>query len=490
MVVVFLVDISGCGKNYFNVNTPSGTVSESQLSMNDLLAPVIFHTVYAYYNAETVFGNYAQNFVGQGGTSAGVTTIAGTWSDVYLYDLPNLKVIRQKAKALNAKHFDAVAQILIAMNLGLATDSWENIPYSKASEGAADLTPSYDTQEAIYNDIFNLLNSAITELEGPDNSGFAPNAHSDIIYRGDLTKWLKTAYTLKARYELHLINRKGAVAAAQAALAAIAKGYSSNSDDFQMFFTSRHINPWYSEEVLAKHTGNYHHVICDRLVSYMDGTTFPFKGGVVTMDPRLPIYAQPDDGSNNYRGYVSGGHGLSGDGSAANTDFREEGYYTNQTSPIVILSYAEALFIKAEADFLANGGTPTSTGTTADGYAAYLAGIQANMSKLGVSSASSAAYLADPSVGMGAANLKLQDIMREKYIADFLNPETYVDLRRYNYSTDVFPDFSLPADNAQSQFPGKWLVRAQYPTTEVNRNPDNVQANEKSPDVPVWWQQK
>jgi len=482
---ILLIGLFGCSKDYFNVNTPTGAVNVNQLSMNDLLGPVIYHTVFAQYDAEQSFGNYTQNFVGQGGTAAGVTSIAGTWSNTYLHALPNLKVIREKAKTLNAKHFDGIAQILIAMNLGLVTDSYENVPYSEASLGAENLTPKFDTQESTYTTISSLLDSAISELEGPDDSGINPTAKSDLIYRGDLTKWLRTAYTLKARYELHLIKKNGTVVAANAALASIANGYTSNADDFQMSFTDKQINPWYSEEVLAKNTGNFHHVICNQLVSYMDGTSYPFTGSV-TIDPRLPVYAQTDDGSNTYKGYVSGGSGISGDGSAANTDFREDGFYTNQSAPIVIISYAEAMFIKAEAEFLANGGTMTSSGTTTDGYTAYLDGIKANMNKLGVDFTN---YVADPSVSMDAPNLKLQNIMKEKYIANFLNPETYVDVRRYDYSTSVFKNLALPADNALSEFPGKWFARAQYPSSETQRNPDNVTANQKSPTDPVWWQQ-
>lgn len=484
--IVFLIALfSGCSKDYFDVNTPTSAVDASQLKMNDLLGPVIYHTINAQYDAESVFGNYSQNFVGQGGGAAGVSSVAGVWSNVYLYILPNLQVIRAKAKAVNATHFDAVAQILTAINLGIATDCYENIPYSQATLASDNFTPTFDTQETIYNDIFKLLDSAIGELEATDNSGFAPNSNTDLIYHGDLSKWLKAAYTLKARYLLHTINKANHITQVTSfVLSDLAKGFTSNADDFQMFFTDKHINPWYSIEVLAKRTGNYHDVICNQLVSYMDGTFYPFTGGTVTMDPRLPVYAQPDDGTNNYKGYVSGGQGISGDGSRANTDFREDGYYTNLASPIVVISYAEAMFIKAEAEFLANGGTTTSTGINADGYEAYIAGISANMSKLGVNGA---AYLADPSVDVGAANLKLQNIMKEKYIANFLNPETFTDIRRYNFSTDVFKGLSLPADNPQSEFPGKWLVRAQYPTTEANRNPDNVSQNQKSPIVPMWW---
>jgi hypothetical protein len=485
-VVMLIAFTTGCSKDYFDVNTPTSAVSASQLRMNDLLAPIIVHTIYAQYDAERPFGNYVQNFYGEGGVASDHTTVSGVWSNVYLYILPNLKVIRDKAQAAGATHFDAVAQILTAINIGLATDSYENIPYSEAAMASDNFTPEFDTQEQIYNAIFGLLDSAIGELEADDNSGYNIDGNSDMIYHGDVTKWLKAAYTLKARYKLHLINKEGAATAAQEALTAIAKGFSSNADDFQMSFDDKHINPWYSREVMAKNTGNAFDVICDQLVSSMDGKYFPFTGGTVTMDPRLPVYAQTNDGSNVYKGYVGGGHGLSSDGTTANAEFRVEGFYTNTSAPIVIISYAEALFIKAEAEFLASGGTTTSAGTTDAGYQAYLDGINANMAKLGVDGS---AYVADSSVNMGAANLKLQNIMKEKYIANFLNPETYVDFRRYDFSADVFKGLALPVGNDQSEYPGEWIKRALYPSTETQRNPDNVAANQKSPIDPVWWMQ-
>jgi hypothetical protein len=482
IAVVFLISlVSGCGKDYFDVNTPSNTADVSQLRMNDLLAPVIYHTIYAQYDAERIFGNYVQNFVYEGGGAAEQTTIAGTWSNVYLYVLPNLKAIRDKAKAAGATHFDAVAEILTAINLGIATDSYEDIPYSEATQGSGNYTPKFDSQESIYNDIFSLLDDAIAKLEAPDNSGYKLNGNQDMIYHGDETKWLKAAYTLKARYKLHLINKDNN--AAQEALTAIAKGFASNSDDFQMDFDEKHLNPWYSREVLAKHTGNAHDVLADYMVSAMNGTTYPFADtSKIKIDPRLPVYAETSDGSDVYKGYASGGQGLSGDSTAANTDFREGGFYSSPNAPIVIISYAEAKFIQAEAEFLVNGGTTTSQGTTQAGYQAYLDGIAANMAKLHVDGS---AYLADQTVNMGAAKLKLQDIMWQKYIADFLNPETFVDLRRYNFSTDVFKSLALPWDNDQSEFPGQWFTRAQYPSTEETRNPDN--AKQKSPVDPMWW---
>ncbi|MEX0362967.1 MAG: SusD/RagB family nutrient-binding outer membrane lipoprotein, partial [Allomuricauda sp.] len=155
-------------------------------------------------------------------------------------------------------------------------------------------------------------------------------------------------------------------------------------------------------------------------------------------------------------------------------------------SPLVIITYAEAMFIKSEAEFLVNGGNETSTGATDDAYNAYLAGISSNMDKLGVDGTD---YLADPTIAMGASGLMLNHIMKEKYIANFLNPETFVDFRRYDFSTDVFLDLALPEDSAESEYPNQWLVRAVYPDTEETRNPDHVSANKEEPTVPVWWDQ-
>lgn len=482
LCILMLITI-GCSDDYFDVNTPSGSVTEAELTMNDLLGPAIYHTVNAQYLAERSFGNYTQYFTFQGGGAAGATSISGSWSQIYLYALPNILTILDKAEATNSTHFAGIAKVLTAINIGLATDSWEAAPYTQASQGTENLTPAFDSQETLYATIDRLLDEAIVSLSQPNGSEFSPTT-GDMVYQGDIDKWLRAAYTLKARYALHLTEVNG-VAAASSALASIGNGFNSNADDFQIFYDERNINPWYSRQVLAVETGNAHDKIGDQLVSYMNGSLYPFQSTAITIDPRLPVYADNEDGANTpYRGYLTGSNGLSSDGEAANTDFADNGFYTSVGAPITVITYAEALFIKAEAEFLVNGGTTTSSGTTAEGYAAYIDGITANMNKLGVSEAD---YISDGVIAVGEANLMLNDIMKEKYIANFLNPETFVDFRRYNFSSDVFRGLSLPEDTADSEFPNQWLVRAQYPDSEETRNPDNVNANKKSPTTPVWW---
>lgn len=479
-----VVSIWGCDDEYFDVNTPNGGATEEQVRMNDLLAPVIYRTIYAQYWAERSVGNYSQYFTGQGGGAAGPSSSSGTWSNSYLYVFPNVNLIIEKADALNANHFKGVAQVIKAINIAFIADMYSNAPYSQASQGSADLRPAFDTQQEIYNSLFALLDDAIANLSAADNSGISPSSN-DIIYGGEIDKWLRAAYTLRGRYTMHLSEVNGSAAAATEALSYLNNGFTSNDDDFQMLFSAEELNPWHSRQVLAPNTGNDHDKIADQLVSYMDGTYYELDG--ISIDPRLPVYADKDaDASAPWRGYETGGNGLSSDGESGNTNFADNGFYTSLDSPIGIISYAEGEFLKAEAEFLKAGGTSTSTGAPAAAYNAYLSGIQANMDKLGVDGAD---YLAEASIAVGASNLMLNNIMKEKYIANFLNPETFSDFRRYDFSTDVYKGLTLPLDNADSEFPGEWLVRFNYPTSERDRNLENVVANQQSPTTPVWWDQ-
>lgn len=481
--LVMLLGVFSCSEDYFDVNRPSGTAETDQLRINDLLAPVIFYTVEGQHSAELTFGNYVQNFVGQEGTAAGETTASGLWTNIYLYALPNIEVIKEKAAESGATHYSAIADILKAINLGIATDTWDFIPISEASMGLDNLFPDFDSQQNVYNEIFSLLDGAIVALQAPDNST-VNIGNEDLIYGGNTDQWIRAAYTLKARYQLHLVN-KGVVTPSEV-LASVANGFTSNDDDFQMFYDDRTINPRYSLEILSRNTGNFHNDIASQIVSSMNGDYYPFESDALEIDPRLPVFGEIDNNvDTEWKGYVSGGGGDAPDGTPGNVQFVEGGYYTSPNAPIVIISYAEAQFIKAEAEFLANGGTPTSSGTTAAGYEAYLEGIRASMAKYGVDGTD---YINDPVVDVGADNLMLHHIMKEKYIHNFLNPETFVDFRRYDFSDEVFTGLTIrEEEDGTGDYIGQWFRRATYPSTEINRNGDVVEQYQETPVTPVWW---
>lgn len=481
-VTLLMIGISACSDDYFDVNTPSGAAQEDQLRMKDLMAPIIYRTVMGQQSAEEVFGNYNQYFTGWGGLATGETTASGLWTNFYLYSLPNIMTIKEKAATLGATQYMAVADILTAINLGIVTDTWDNVPYSEAASGITNTSPKFDSQQQIYTSLLGLLDNAITILETP-NASIYELSNDDLIYKGNMDKWLRAAYTLKARYQLHLVS--AGMVSPNEVLTTIEKGFMGNDDDFQMPFSTRNINPWYAQEVVAKSKGNFHNDLASQLVSSMNGDYYPFQSAALTIDPRLPLFGSIPAGSTEWKGYISGGAGKSPDGTAANVSFLADGYYTSVDSPIPIITYGEALFIKAEAAFLANGGSTTSVGSNAIAYNAYLDGIAASMDKFG---ANGSDYLADPAIAVGESGLMLHHIMKEKYIHNFLNPETFVDYRRYDFSDQVFIGLKMREEaDSSGEYAGEWFRRASYPSTEVTRNRTAVEANKQTPVTPVWW---
>nr|WKN34185.1 SusD/RagB family nutrient-binding outer membrane lipoprotein [Tunicatimonas sp. TK19036] len=394
------------------------------------------------------------------------------WEVLYLRDMANARELSEQATEQESPHYAGIAKIYQAIGLGLATDSWENVPFTEAFQGTEELTPAYDEQQTVYETILpNLLDDAIADL-GSENSVSSPGA-DDVIYGGDLEQWIKTANVLKARYAIHLTN-KGAQQAATQALEALSElSYESNDDDFQFEYDERNLNPWHARIALAINTGNFTIAPGAQLINMMNGDLY----GVV--DPRLPLIVTLNDGATEYEGMVNGTE------SGNTVNLRDNTWYASSEAPLLMVTYAEAKFIEAEAQFLANGGTETSVGSTEAAYQAYLAGIEAHLDKLGVEEAEKQAYLTHPNVAVGANGLTLGLILKEKYIALFLNPEAWVDLRRYDYSDQLYQGFTLP-ENHNPQLGNEFIQRASYPFDELSRNTPAVEANNKPLATDMW----
>jgi hypothetical protein len=492
------ISIYSCSDNYFDVNTPSNAVPPDMIAMKDVLSPCIQYTMSAQFNAASNIAQVDQHVTTivndrQGIDNHYLNTLDGYWRIVYTQALPNLQVLEQKAVASNSSHYLGIAKVLEAINIGTTTDLYGDIPYSEATLGSTIKYPKYDTQQAIYAEVVKLLDESIVLFSSPNTSALAPGGE-DLIYGGKIANWKKAAYTFKARFQLHLINVNGASTTASAVLASLANGFTTNADDFQLKYNSVNINPWYSTQV-GLFTGNVFYAISNHFISYMNGSVsgvFPFASPTVTMDPRLPLLVDMRTYSSSGitgtqptspTGFVGTTNGT---GTSSSAKIGTQFFYSKVDSPLVYLTFSEAKFMEAEAQFLLAGGTATTTGSNAAAYAAYKAGITANMDKIGVVAADKTAYLADTSIDKGAAALELKDIMRQKFIALFLNPETFTDYRRYNFSTDAFKNLKIPV-NTDPVNGGKWIRRFVYSTNERSANAANYSANFKPMVAPVWW---
>lgn len=372
------------------------------------------------------------------------------WLTIYSGILQNLKIMNGKAQTSGNHSYGVIAKILTAYTLGVTTDMWGDVPYSNAFDG--NFKPTYDKQEDIYKTLQDLLDAAIAENQDP--AGVAPGT-DDFIYGGDMSNWEKFAYTLKARYYMHLTNAPGYTPAAQAALAltALAKGFTSEADEanFAAYGDAPNKeNPWYVN-------------------------TTPDQGGVVLAstfidtllkrnDPRLPVIATQANGIYLGRVISTDPDPDPGVYSVINS------FYADIAAPLSIVNYSEALFLKAEATFRISGAAAATP--------IYNDAIKSHIAKLGldVTSAGVVAYLTSRG-SLTDANA-LQRIMEEKSIANFLSIENYNDWRRTGFPT-------LKA--VQKPFTPTIPLRFPYPLAEVTSDPQPAHAAKITD--PVWWDQ-
>jgi len=450
-IFLLLAGLVSCD-DFLDVNADPNRVTEVSLSAQ--LPTIIEGTSRVHYTLANSISQVTQHTGSYFGYPDELGA-AGSWSTIYLRNMSNAQQIIDNAEESNSPHYAGVARAILALNLGLATDNWEDVPFTQAFNGSENLKPQYDAQESVYMEIMSILDQAIIDLD-QDESFLSPSGSDDLAYGGDIEKWLQLAYGLRARYQLHLINRNGS----GTILADIDNSFPDFTSDFQVVYNGINLNPWHSGVALANNTGNLSISFGSYFIDHINGTL------IDAADPRLPIITDTT-GLTNIIGIKSFDENAPGN----TVDFEENNFYSRAESPIPMVTHAELKFIEAEARL---------SNDASGAYDAYLDGIRSHMMKLGVEAGSMDDYINDSDVGVGAGNLTIGNIMQQKYIAMFLNPESWVDMRRIGY--DNFLGFEIP-DVTLFNGPAQRLV---YPLDEFNRNSAAVEAAQKPFNQPMW----
>ena len=459
MLVVAMAGV-GCKKDYLDINqtNPNQTLNPP---LNGLLAAVTYQSAYNVYRAGYFTSNLVQ-YLSSSNASSGWDIYdeldrSSFWNAAYhaIQDGRNMQV---KALEQNALHHIGVAKTLEALNMTMLVDIFGDVPYSEGLN-PANYFPKYDKGEDVYNASLQLLDEAIAEFNKTDVS-VALDKTNDLIHAGNVGAWKRTAYAIKARLMNHLSKTSSYNPAA--VLSAVDSAYTSNANDAMLTqFADR--SPWnqiaYNNTVLLLDGW-----LSTTFVDALDGTTYGVS------DPRLPLIASITK-FGDYRGTPNGA-GRIGNGTSKEESYLwVEGTYSKPGAPLWLVTNAEVRFIEAEAALAA--------GDKERAYNAYLAGIGAHMDKVGVDAAAKAAYLAEPTVAVGADNLTKALIFKEKYVAMFLHPEAWTDARRFDYA---YKDFALP----QGALLPTFIRRQSYPNTETSRNSANVPEVGSLADK-VWW---
>jgi hypothetical protein len=384
----------------------------------------------------------------------------------------------QLARKQNDSLFVGIGQVYEALIMGFAADLWGDIPYREAADSTK-LTPHFDPQLQIYADLQALLDNALTNLAatGPTNAGPAVSG-TELVYKNN-AKPLKTLYTevahsLKARYYMHVAAASvagvsGAPANAYAlALAQANLGISSTADDFVWFAnaTTQANNIWW--QFNSARLGDIApgaaliEIMKRRILAGVEDTlrlAFYFTSADgAAVAPGGANYAgfRPSGATNlQTNGIVYNGNGVggkySGFGAFIDPNVSDGSFRLGE------ITYGETQLIAAEATWRLNGGgaDPTFVVAAAQTF---------------LNNARTGRQYGDTTFGTapGVLPASLQNIIEEKYVSNFLNPEVWSDYKR-----TCLPSLA-PVAAAGTSTPGPAPIpgRVPYGLSEVNANPN------------------
>lgn len=451
---------SGC-KKYFEEKIPSP--NDPTETSPDLLISNMELATFAGYSGQLARQGltFTQHIAGTsaGSQSAEIAryvlteqTNENEWGVIYTGALINGKILIDDFGSENP-HYAGIARVLMAMNLGLATDLWGDVPYSDALNGLElQFEPFYDTQESLLDDsnpssIFALLDQAIADLSTPEGANRLLPGGDDFIFGGDVTMWIKTANTLKARYYNRLSQRDPAGSATKVLSALAAGGITSSSEDCIMAFgnTAGQLNQWYDFEQNRAGYFRMGEYFVDVLKS--------------NNDPRLPYFADS---------LTSGAYVGTPKNNIDSLNTSAIGSYIGDiNSQIPLVSYVEAKFLEAEAEL--RGGSP--------GNAATAFNLAVQESVLEVTGAPADAAFISAYASESAGSITLETIMNQKYIAMFGQLEAYADFRRTDFPSTVTPN---PNGNVS-------VIPVRFVTAQNERLYNSNATVVQDITQPVWW---
>lgn len=508
-VISYIALFASCTKKYEEINTDRNTVA----TIGAAELPFLFAraekeatpSIWNYQIAQNLFADqYAQYFActatyfPSDRNVIRMDWVGAAFNPIYTDVVPQLQSIFAAADPNSAEY--ALANVLWVLSFHRVTDYWGPIPYFKAGEPGN--TVPYDAQDKIYDDFFKRLTAAVNVLKTKTSE--KPYGDFDIMYAGDVNKWIKFANTLRLRLAVR-ISKVDAARARTEAEAAYAAGVLTTS-------------PGDDAYVKRSTTGDDN----NGLSIMSDWNEFRMSASMESVlkgyaDPRMPVYFLPAQKTGTYEGQRNGltatqlteSINLHDANSHVGPRWASPSYggiASYLSTPQNVMATAEAYFLRAEGALL----NWNMGGTAKD---LYEAGITNSMRQWGITDAAIIQnyingvtlpvapndYLNSPPVTnipvkFDAANVTVQNeqIALQKWLAMFPDGmEAWADYRRSRY-LKLYPVAN--SDNPDiTNTTTQWIRRIPFLLSETQNNKAAVDAAVPllgGPDkvtTPLWW---
>lgn len=370
------------------------------------------------------------------------------WSS-YSGSLKHAVALYDMAKENGNNRYQAIAAVIAAWHWFYIADVYDQAPLDEAMQGKEFIHPAPQPLADLYEHGNNLLDEAIQLFQAADPGDIVPSANEDYMGGADWAKWIRVAYTLKARYAMRLTYLPGTSPAAQASLAlqylqnGMVEGdaieWTHLSDLNNRSWAIRDFEYDYSAEGFTPSVW---------IIDLMNGLN----------DPRRYVFFSEAE-VGGFKGHVSGFSSIPGDKPSRYLDT----YITPEFSDKIIM-YPESKFLEAEAHALNEDYT--------NAQIALEEAITADMLYEGVPQDSIDAYLAQPELTIPEDIEGAQEvIITQKYLANIMETlESYFDFIRTGY-----PQFDFPGSILNIINDNTYPRRYSYPSDEIEKN-ENIAA--------------
>lgn len=372
------------------------------------------------------------------------------WNTIFrlLTDIESMK----KSEGSN-EAYAAVGDIMQSYMFSQLTDLWGDVPYTDALKALdGQFTPKYDTQESIYTDpetgILAVLERSASVLENTNAS-----IQGDVMFGGDLNKWVRFANSLRLRYLLRISKRLTDFSEIQT-LADSGKLMESNDQNAVVPYLSA--------------APNQYPLVNSSLGLYLEHRMTQTVDSILTLwnDPRVAVLYKPTEvsvqaGTPAYKGLQNGQNRETiaaadinlDDVSPFGTIFRD----VPDGVDAQFMQYSEVQFALAEA---AERGF-----ITGDVEAYYQNGIAASFAYYGVELP--ADYFTRDAIALNGTD-NLNKILTQKWLSLISNGhEAWFNIRRTG-----IPDLKPGPDNLNND---RYPVRYIYPESEQATNSANYE---------------
>ena len=387
----------------------------------------------------------------------------------------------------------ATAKLMQIWAVELLAETFGDVPYTQAWQAPDIVMPAYDKQSDLFPKLLADAKTAVDALKA-GNKGWT---NGDVLFGGDLDKWISFGNSLRLRIALRMSNVNAAWKTTAKAI--IAEGVMSSNDDNAIIqFTgpgAPNEAPFYNGLIVGKRND---FTLTKQFVGLLAGVndtdkgyTNPFEG---LEDPRFRVYIGESNYSTGRKTGVPYGMLDAATGGFVNANGTTVINLTRQPLPLLLqanfwstfLDYPTVCFMKSEVNDFDKDNLEE--------------GIRASLEMWGAEVDED--YIDEVLARYDAANAegKKEIVLTQKYIHLFAQSfEAWAEYRRTGYPKSIVKPGEVTYNGVKfvtANDTGTDIVpRLKYDTNEYTLNADNVKAAATSIggdayNTKLWWAKK